>query len=209
MLLTIVVRSLRYGSRQFGRGLPGYPCFPRPWPRYEGDMYGILHRRGVVPARRAGTGADPGATFRRRHNRRKFDQPINQPKKTANAELSKTPAATPSHRAQIETLAMASRPCRTTLGHIAPRAVDEPLTDPSPSSSSTPQIVYRPGRWPLSHWRNFLSPRSRLPLLSPDWATPHLALPPVATQYPGNNLSGDEHKDGAQSDRCHDKQRLE
>src|SRR6516225_11534028 len=61
---------------------------------------------------------------------------MNQPKKTANAELSKTPAATPSHSAQIETLAMANRPCRTAQDHIAPERVDEPLTDLSPSSSS-------------------------------------------------------------------------
>jgi len=64
------------------------------------------------------------ATFRRRHNRRNCDHPINQPKKTANAELSKTPAATPSHCAQIETLAMASRPYRTTPG---PRCAQGPL----------------------------------------------------------------------------------
>jgi hypothetical protein len=40
---------------------------------------------------------------------------------------SKTPAATPSHCAQIETLAMTSCPYRTTQGHIAPETVDEPL----------------------------------------------------------------------------------
>ena len=35
---------------------------------------------------------------------------MNQPKKTTNAELSKTPAATPSHCLQTELLAMMGRP---------------------------------------------------------------------------------------------------
>jgi hypothetical protein len=104
------------------------------------------HPRGPVPARRACL----GATFRPGHNRRKCDQPINQPKNTANPELSKTPAATPSHYAQIETLAMASCRYRTTQGRIAPETVDEPLIDPSPPSSSTRQIYTElaGGRYP-------------------------------------------------------------
>jgi hypothetical protein len=97
------------------------------------------------------------------------------------SELSKTPIAPPSPCVQIETLAMASCPCRTTPGHIAPGTVEEPLTDPSPSGSSTPRIVHRPGRWPLSQWGNFHTPRSWLMLLSPDWATHKLTPPPFAT----------------------------
>jgi hypothetical protein len=80
------------------------------------DSSGQPHLGGAAPARLA---ADPGATSGRRHNRRKCDQPINQAIKTKNAELSKTPTATPSHCAQIETLPMALCPCRAIWVHIA------------------------------------------------------------------------------------------
>src|SRR5262252_11035569 len=55
-------------------------------------------------------------------------QPMNQAMNNANTGLSKTPAVTIPHCAEIETLPMACRPCHPTLGHIALGSVDQPFT---------------------------------------------------------------------------------
>jgi hypothetical protein len=50
----------------------------------------------------------------RGRNRRNCDQPINQARKTTNAELSKTPAEMPSHCFPIGTLPIGCSPTRAT-----------------------------------------------------------------------------------------------
>jgi hypothetical protein len=47
---------------------------------------------------------------------------------STNTKLSKTPTATPSHCAQIETLPVVRRPCRTTWAILRSDVDDEPLT---------------------------------------------------------------------------------
>ena len=108
--------KVRSAARDNSRGGPPHPC-------------------------RFGARADPGATSRRGHNRRKSDEPMNQARMSTNTELSKPPTATPSHCAQIEALPLALCPCRVTWAILRPGRLTDvgwPLASLSQRSANCP-----------------------------------------------------------------------